>query len=317
MKGKERMLSQPNVPSRSERLRESIKPCIILNTNAGPARDIEALIGQLKRLEPAVIRVTRKAGDAQRFAHEAVRKNCQFIITAGGDGTLNEVVNGVSVSARPVYIGMVPLGTGNDFARSLKLPAAIEDNVDVLLSRKTRPIDIVRVRSSRRTRYFVNVSAGGFSEIVDENLTPEIKRDWGPLAYLRGAAAALPKLHAYHAHIELDGKQVVRLDVYNVIVANGQFVAGGLPIAPRADPGDGLLDVVLIPTHPLAKVAVLAAEILLGKHLTSNAVAFRRAKRIAVRSRPVMWFNVDGEPVGTAPAVFEVIPRALDFVVPE
>jgi diacylglycerol kinase (ATP) len=305
-----------NVRNQSARLRKSDKPCVILNANAGPRCDTEALIVQLKRLDPAVIRVTGKAGDAQRFAREAVRNHCDFIITAGGDGTLNEVVNGVAPSARPVCIGMVPLGTGNDFARGLNLPGAIEDNIDVLRSRKMRPIDIVRVRSRRRTRYFVNVSAGGFSDIVDEKLTPEIKQDWGPLAYWRSAAAALPQLHAYHAQIEFD-REVMRLDVYNVIVANGRFVAGGLPIAPEADPGDGLLDLVLIPTHPLRKIAVAAAEMLLIKHLTSNAVVFRRGKRIAVRSQPPMWFNVDGEPVGAAPAVFEVVPRALNFIVRE
>jgi diacylglycerol kinase (ATP) len=303
--------------NRSARLRKSAKPCVILNPNAGLAGDTAAVVTQLKRLEPAVIRLTRKAGDAQRFAREALRHHYEWIITAGGDGTLNEVVNGVASCVHPVYLGMVPLGTGNDFARSLNLPLSVPENIGLLLSRKTRPIDTVRVRSSQRTRYFVNVSAGGFSEVVDEELTPQIKQTWGPLAYLRSAAAALPKLHGYRAHIEFDKKEVLSVDLYNIVVANGRFIAGGLPIAPNADPGDGLLDVVLIPTHPAAKVALVAAEILLGKHLNSNAVEFRRAKTIAVRSRPAMWFNVDGEPVGTTPAIFEVVPRALNFVVPE
>jgi diacylglycerol kinase (ATP) len=303
--------------SRSVHLRKSAQPWVILNPNAGSAGEIDNVVAQLNRLNPAVIRVTRKAGDAQRFAREALRNNCLRIITAGGDGTLNEVVNGVASSARPVLVGLVPLGTGNDFARCLNLPLSVAENIDILLSRNVRPIDIVRVRSRRRTRYFVNVSAGGFSEVVDQNLTRQIKQSWGPLAYLRSAAAALPKLHGYHAQIEFDDKETVRRDLYNVVVANGRFVAGGLPIAPNADPGDGLLEVVLIPTYPVAKVAVVAAEILLGKHLTSKAVAFRRAKKIVVRSRPPMWFNVDGEPVGTVPAIFEVVPRALNFMAPE
>jgi diacylglycerol kinase (ATP) len=100
-----------------------------------------------------------------------------------------------------------------------------------------------------------------------------------------------------------------------VIVGNGRFVAGGLPIAPKADPGDGWLDVVLIPKRSLAQSAMVAAEILLGKHLSKRHVIFRRAKRVAVRSRPGMWFNVDGELVGNAPAVFQIIPAALNFVV--
>src|SRR5437588_4022973 len=207
-----RMLHQHKrkIENRSARFRKSGKPCVILNPNAGSAGDIDYVVAQLNRLDPAIIRMTRKAGDAQRFAREALRDNCEWIITAGGDGTLNEVVNGVASCAGRVWLGLMPLGTGNDFARSLNLPTAVEDNIDILLSRKTKRIDIVRVRSSRRSRYFVNVSAGGFSEVVDEQLTPEIKQTWGPLAYLRSAAAALPKLHAYHAHLEFDEEEIVR-----------------------------------------------------------------------------------------------------------
>ena len=302
---------------RGARSRKSARPCVIVNPNAGSAGDLHRLLSQMSRLDPAVIHMTRKAGDARRFAREAVRKHCYRIIVAGGDGTLNEVVNGVATSAVRVCLGLLPLGTGNDFARSLNLPSAVEENVELLLSGRTRPIDIVRVRSSRRSRYFVNVSAGGFSQVVDEKLTPRIKQNWGPLAYLRSAAVALPQLHAYHAHIEFDDNEIVRVDLYNVVVANGRFVAGGLPIAPNAKPGDGLLDVVLIPTHPIANVALIAAEILLGKHLRSGVVEFRRAKKISIHSQPPMWFNVDGEPVGTVPAVFEVVPRALNFFIAE
>jgi diacylglycerol kinase (ATP) len=208
----------------------------------------------------------------------------------------------------------VPLGTGNDFARSLALPATISDNIDILLSKKTTPIDLVRAQGDR-TRHFVNVSAGGFSGLVDEKLTPKIKHTWGPLAYLRSAAAALPKLHAYRTSLVFDDSDKLSMDLYNVVIGNGRFVAGGLPIAPDADPSDGLLDIVLIPRRPAPEMALLAAEILLGKHLTSNAIVFRRAKKLAVRSRPGMWFNADGELVGNAPVTFQIIPRGLNFIV--
>jgi diacylglycerol kinase (ATP) len=303
------------IDKRGAKSRKTQRPYVIFNPAAGAALNADAVLAQLKRLEPAAVRVTRKRGDAQRFAREALRDKCDYIITAGGDGTLNEVVNGLAQRDREICIGLVPLGTGNDFARTLGLTTAIEDNIDILLAKKNKAIDLVRVRSNRRLRYFVNVSAGGFSDVVGEKLTPAIKQAWGPLAYLRGAAAALPELQAYRTRIILDGQKQLAAELYNVVIANGRFVAGGLPIAPDADPSDGLLDVVLIPTHPAAKIAWLAAEILLGKHLAGSAIVFRRAKKIAVRSRPRMWFNVDGEPVGTVPAVFEIVPRALNFVV--
>jgi len=177
--------------------------------------------------------VTQRAGDAETLAREAVSAGCDYVIAAGGDGTLNEVINGIATPSPPrgVCVGIVPLGTANDFARSI-----------------------------------------GMTGDVDT-------------------------------------------DLYNVVVANGQFVAGGLPIAPQADPSDGVLDAVLIPKRSAAEMALLAAEMLSGKHLSSDAVIFRRAKKISVQSQPGMWFNADGELVGNEPIVFQVLPGALDFVI--
>jgi diacylglycerol kinase (ATP) len=293
-----------------------VKPYIIVNPIAGSIVDRDGLLKQLRRLNPRKLRLTQRAGEAESYARDAIRAGCDYVIAAGGDGTLNEVINGIAPPGRMggICVGIVPLGTANDFARTIGLPASVDDNIDILRAKQTAPIDLVRVRSDC-TRYFVNVSAGGFSGLVHEKLTPEIKSTWGPLAYLRSAAAALPELHAYHTNIVFDGRERLMIEVYNVIVANGQFVAGGLPIAPQADLRDGLLDVILVPRRSPAKMMLLAAEMLLGNHVSSNAVIFRRAKKISVRSRPGMWFNVDGELIGNDPAVFQILPGALECVI--
>ena len=271
-------------------------------------------MAELNRLRPTALVATRKRGDAEKLSQRAVRQGCDYLVVAGGDGTLNEVVNGIAGRARSPRIGILPLGTGNDFARTLGLPISLEENIEILRGRKTRAIDIVRVRSDR-ARYFVNVAAGGFSGIVRRKMTPAIKKTWGPLAYIRGAAAALSKLHAYKTRIVLDDTEEFSTVVYNVVVANGRFAAGGLPIAPDADPADALLDVVLIPKRSATELALLAAEIIMGKHFLSSAVIFRRARKVSVRSKPGMWFNVDGELVGSVPAMFQILPRALRFMV--
>lgn len=291
-----------------------VKPFIIFNPIAGSTTDQRRTLAELNRLRPVALVRTRKRGDAEKLSRRAARRGCGYLIVAGGDGTLNEVVNGIATIKHPPKIGIAPLGTGNDFARTLRLPTSLEENVDILRAGKTRRIDLVRVKS-KRTRYFINVSAGGFSGMVDEKITPQIKKTWGPLAYIRGAAAALPKLHAYKTEIVLDDDERLSVELYNGVVANGRFVAGGLPIAPTAEPDDGLLEVVLIPKLGAREMATLAAEIILGKHLSINAILFRQAKKIAVRSRPGMWFNVDGELVGNSPATFQILPRALKFVV--
>jgi diacylglycerol kinase (ATP) len=291
-----------------------VKTFVICNPAAGGKGDRKAIAETLKGGLGAVVRMTKRKGDAARLARSAITKGFDYIIAAGGDGTLNEVINGIAANAGKVQVGLLPLGTGNDFARTLELPSTVNDNIDILLSQRTTAIDLVRIKSDR-VRYLVNVSAAGFSGLVNEKLTPEVKDTWGPLAYVRSAAAALPEMHAYRANIVIDGAERLSIDLHNVIIANGRFVAGGLPVAPEADPRDGLFDVILIRKCSKPEMVFLAAQILVGKHLSSDAIIWRRAAKISIRSRPKMCFSADGEFIGNEPAVFQIMPRALHFVV--
>ncbi|MEY2519801.1 MAG: diacylglycerol kinase [Verrucomicrobiota bacterium] len=279
-------------------------------------RDLDNLVERIARLPRAEIHRTTKAGSAARLARTALRNGCKMIVAAGGDGTLNEVINGIREKAGETSVGLIPLGTGNDFARSLGLPTDLDEALDVLRAGQTRAIDLVRVTSDE-VRYFVNVSAGGFSGLVDEKLTPEMKKTWGPLAYLRSAAAALPELRAYRTTLAFDETESLTLQLYNVVIANGRYVAGGRLIAPEASLDDGLLDIILIQERSAPELALLAAQVALGAHLSSEAIVFRRAAKLTVNSKPGMWFNVDGELVGNEPARFEILPSALRFVVPK
>jgi diacylglycerol kinase (ATP) len=230
---------------------------------------------------------------------------------------LNEVINGVAGDLERVQVGLVPLGTGNDFARMFELPGSIGDCIDVLRAGHIHPTDLVRVTTAGQVRHFINVSAGGFSGAVNEKLTPEIKQSWGPLAYVRCAAEALPELRAYKTTITLDRASPSELSLYNAVIANGRYVAGGTLIAPEASIDDGLLDIVLVPENPAADIALVAAQIMMGTHLTSEGVIFRRAATVTVHSEPGMWFNVDGELIGNEPATFEVLPRVIQFLRPD
>src|SRR5205823_13806647 len=110
----------------------AMRPYVILNPIAGSAADGDGIRKQLSSLDPLAICTTGKPGHAAAFARRAVRDKCKYIIAAGGDGTLNEVINGVARHTRHIRVGLLPLGTGNDFARSLKLPATVEENIAVL-----------------------------------------------------------------------------------------------------------------------------------------------------------------------------------------
>jgi diacylglycerol kinase (ATP) len=291
-----------------------MRTCVILNPIAGSVKDADGLQELLATLEPQRFHVCQRPGDAERVARECSDSGMELIISAGGDGTLNEVVNGIANGGCRSALGLVPLGTGNDFARTLGIPSNLDAAIEHIRKGQTRAIDLVRVTSDQ-VRYFANVSSGGFSGVVDEKLTPEMKRTWGPLAYLRSAAAAFSELRGYTTSVSLDDEPPIEMDLYNVVIANGRYVAGGIPIAPEADVSDGLLDVILIPERGPAELAIVAAQIVLGKHLGSDAISFKRARKVAIYSRPGMWFNVDGELIGNEPALFELLPQALQFVV--
>src|SRR5438105_11650337 len=116
---------------------------------AGSVNDLDALLKQIERLNPSSTVLTKKPGDARNYAREAIRQGCDYIIAAGGDGTLNQVVNGIARNAAKVRLGLLPLGTGNDFARCLNLPATVSENIEILLSAETTSLDLVRVLSDR------------------------------------------------------------------------------------------------------------------------------------------------------------------------
>src|SRR3954454_7135179 len=264
---------------------------VILNPSAGSVADLDDVVARIGRLRGAEIRLTSKRGSAARLAKTALGKGRELIVAAGGDGTLNEVINGIGENLGDAAVGLIPLGTGNDFARTIGVPADIEEAIDLIRTAETPPVDLVRVTSDA-VRYFVNVSAGGFSGLMNEKLTKEMKKTWGPLAYLRSAAAALPELRAYRTTLALDNAESITMELYNVVVANGRYVGAGTLIAPEAAIDDGLLDVNLIQQRSGPELALLAAQVALGTHLTSEPVIYRRTAQLTVNSKPGMWFNV-------------------------
>jgi len=288
--------------------------CVIANPKSGSA--LVDLPERLAALGGKVdVWLTTRESEATDFARTAVRSGYGRIIAAGGDGTINEVINGIAPDFETVEFAVLPLGTGNDFARSINLPSGdFPAAVNVILRGQTRAVDIVRVFSDR-VRHFINVSAAGFSGAVNEKLTDEMKKTWGPLAYLRSAAAALPDLTDHHTVLVLDERETLEMTAYNVVVANARYVAGGIPIAPEAVLDDGLLDLVILPASSLPRLALIVPLMLTGKHWGDESLVCRRARKLEIQSEPGMWFNVDGELVGNEPATFEVLPRALRVVV--
>jgi diacylglycerol kinase (ATP) len=254
-------------------------------------------------------------GDLPKMAARAVEDGCELLIAAGGDGTLNGVLNGLVGRFDAIQLGLLPLGTGNDFARTVNIPRDLDHALAVLRERRAHRIDVIRATTVSAERYFINVSAGGFSSKVSEFADGDVKETWGPLCYARSFIGALPDLNDYHTTIRLDDGEVLTTPAYNLAVANARFVAGGVPIAPAAAVDDGLADMILLPVASLRELASLAPATLLGKHLDHDNIIYRQARKIEVSSSPPMRFNADGELLPAESITFEVLPSALQFIV--
>lgn len=260
--------------------------------------------------------MTEEPGDATDRAAEAAAADYDRVIAMGGDGTIHEVVNGLMTVDAPPTLAIIPLGTGNDLARTLALPRDPLEALALVAEGEARALDLIRVQpTDGATRYGINAAAGGFSGQVDEELTPEMKRRWGPLAFLLGAVSALPDIEAYATRIAFNDEAPTAVDAFNIVVANGRTAGGGKPVAPVANPEDGLLDVVTIEEGTLAALSQVAAQLVAGTYLDHPLVTHRRVRSVRVEASPGMWFNVDGELLTNEPVTFEAVPQALPVVV--
>ncbi len=292
---------------------------IIVNPAAGSAAQSRRLYEAAEGRSDVLLIHTEGRGHARELAKSAAEAGAEIVVAAGGDGTINEVVQGIGPYIERVRLGLVPLGTGNDLARTLGVPFDPAEAFALLAAdgagARARKLDLVRVETVGQTRYCLNVAAGGFSGQVDEALTEEMKSAWGPLAYVRGAMKVLPDLTGYETTIAWDDQEFERVEALNVIVANGRTCAGGIRVASAASMEDGLLDVVVVRYGSLIDLATVAARLLAGNYLASNDVTHRRARRVRIAAKPGMWFNVDGELLSNGPISFTVEPRALSVMV--
>jgi diacylglycerol kinase (ATP) len=290
--------------------------CVIANPLAGSADSLEQLHREVERSANWSLHESPGPSEAGRMARELVAAGAEIVVAAGGDGTLHEVINGIREAGRRVPVGIIPLGTGNDLVRTLGIPTAPDEAVAVIKMGNRRQIDLIDVSSENRNTVAANAAAGGFSGEVDQALTPELKRTWGPLAYLLGAASVLPDVDDFHVTLIFDDDPPEVRSVINIIVANGRTVAGGRPVAPRADPADGLMDVVIVESGRLGELANVAARLLAGDYLGHPLVSYRQARRLRIEPATPMWFNVDGELFTSAACSFRILEGAQTVLVP-
>jgi len=264
--------------------------------------------------------VTEAVGHAAEITRQAIRDGYRSIIANGGDGTLNEVLNGLvegETIDSSVTLGVIPGGTGCDFVRTLGLPRDGERSLDRIGAARSRLIDIGEITfgspERREVRYFVNVAGLGFDGEVSEYCNRSSKAAGGTATYLKGLLVNLLSYHNKEVEITLDEKTFTRR-VNTVAVCNGQYAGGGMRFGPDARLDDGLFDVIVI--GDLGKLDFLANvhRIYKGTHLSHPKVSSFRCRTVRVTSQEPMFMQAEGELVGQAPATFKVLPHALHFL---
>ena len=263
---------------------------------------------------------TEGAGHAIELARVAASDGYRYIVAVGGDGTVNEVANGILHSIRPteISLGVVSTGTGSDFARSVGIPRDYTSACSSLCSSRRRLIDVgvVEFKNKGQTlqRFFVNVAGVGFDAVVVEATEHLPKYFGGTIPYLAGLFRSLFSYRNKLVVLSV-GNKVETKRILNVAVANGSYVGGGMHIAPKAELGDNLLDVVTI--GDVGKYELLKAlpMVYKGTHINHPKVRMEQATHINIESAERVLVYADGELLGECPASFRLMPSALSIVV--
>ena len=247
-------------------------------------------------------------GEAAAAAGDAL------LVVVGGDGTLNEVVNG-AVGAN-AEIAVLPAGTGQDFSRTHAIPSRFDDAVRVALEGRTRTIDLGHVELAGDSRYFANVASAGMSGSVARRANAMSKRLGGRATFFYALAREFLAWQNTEVTVRLDGGEERRGAMHDVIVANGSQHGGGMKLAPDASQSDGLFDVVLIGDVNKLDFLTTSPKLYSGRYLAHPKVDHTRSATVAIDAAEPLPLEVDGEPIGTTPARFEVVPAALNVRVP-
>ena len=289
---------------------------LIANPRAGRGKVGEAL-PKIERiltetgLDYRVVRTTHP-GHATQAARDALRGGERYLVAAGGDGTVHEVVNGMIAGDQPIaadaVLGVVAGGSGSDFVRSFGLPGDAVEAAHHLAGDSVRNIDVGKVTctdgTAEMTRYFANIAQAGIGgAVVARSAT--LPGFLGPAKYVSAFWLVLPGFRPGTVRLDADGQEFC-WRAHNVVVANCRFYGGGMQISPKSKPDDGALD-VLVMAGPKSDAFTIVPKVYRGTHLPHRNIVELRADRVRVETDLPFQIEADGETLGTTPATFEVI----------
>jgi diacylglycerol kinase (ATP) len=277
------------------------------------------------RLGPFSTYVTNGPGDAIGLTRKALSQGAEVVVCVGGDGTLNEVVNGLMGEDKPIHpeakLGFIPRSTGCDLAKSVHLYRELDRALDIIKDAHTRILDVGRIRYQDRRgqssyRYFHNVTSFGLGGEVDERANRTTKAFGGFLSFLWATLISLLKYNTKKIHLRVDDSFDGEVTIWNVAVANGQYHGGGMWVAPGAQIDDGLFHVTVVGDLTLLQVFLNLPKLYNGKIYHVAQVSSYVGKRVEAFSNQRVLLDVDGEQIGALPVVIEIVPRAVHLITP-
>lgn len=298
----------------SKQLTEAImshRALLLVNRHArhGQKRITEA-IEKLKKLGFDLL---EESTDHPQHLSELVRRyqnQVDLVIIGGGDGTLNAAVDALVETQLP--LGILPLGTANDLARTLEIPTSLPDACDIIAKGQVRRIDLGWVNG----KHFFNVASMGLSVQITERLTKETKRRWGVFAYAIAALQAIAKARPFRAEIRLDGESI-QVKTVQIAVGNGRYYGGGMAVVHDATIDDQRLDLYSLELQHWWQFIALLPAMRRGRHTALRGVRTLYGQEIQVYTKKHRSINTDGEITTHTPAEFRVIPQALAVLVPQ
>jgi len=301
---------------------------IIVNPNAGVrkgAKDWSEISRLLNEQDiPHLCVLTEHRDHANHLAVSFIMEGYRNIAVVGGDGTMNEVMNGIFaqqvILPSEITLGMIPVGTGNDWCRTFSIPFNYKEAISILKKKKTFLQDVGKINYFKAdkpfTRYFMNIAGMGYDALVAKktNLLKEKGRG-GPLAYFYFVFASLFQYRFIEAVIEVDGHQVFKGEIFSMNAGICKYNGGGMMQVPYAVPDDGLLDVTLIKKAPKWLVIRYANKLYDGTLVDLPFVSTFKGQTLRIRSIGKIYLEADGESLGHSPFVYEILPRSLKVVV--
>lgn len=285
----------------------------LLLVNRHSRRGQESLSVAVDQLQLLGFNVLEESTEKPQQLPDLIRKyrsRIDLVILAGGDGTLNAAVEGLIDTKLP--LGILPLGTANDLARTLGIPESIPEACQVIAQGKVEQIDLGWVNG----KHFFNVASLGLSVQITQQLDKEVKRRWGVLAYAITALQVVLRTRPFGAEIRLNGNSM-RVKTVQIAVGNGRYYGGGMVVADDATINDQRLDLYSLEIRRWWEILTLLPAMRQGKQGKSPSVRILQGREFEISTRRALPINTDGEITTYTPAKFRLIPQALSVFVPQ